>query len=58
MQQDIQSYIQAGQQARDYYNKNTTKPEVKKDTKDKEDDAINPAVLKLRVQYQTPYRVH
>ena len=39
MQQDIQSYVRAGQQARDYYNKNTTKPEVKKDTKDKEDDA-------------------
>ena len=39
MQQDIQSYIQAGQQARDYYNKNTTKSEVKKDKKEKEDDA-------------------
>jgi len=39
MQQDIQSYIRAGQQARDYYNKNTTKSEVKKDKKEKEDDA-------------------
>ena len=28
--QDVQQYIRAGQQARDYYNRNSTQPEVKK----------------------------
>ena len=33
--QDVQQYIRAGQQARDYYNRNSTQPEVKKKKKKK-----------------------
>lgn len=43
MQQDIQQYIRAGQQARDYYNRNSTQQEVKKE--DEEEGKANFATV-------------